>query len=229
MILTCPNCQAQFMISASALGEAGRTVRCSKCAHQWHAAPVRDSLDGLKTLDVKDDTVRARTAEQEAPAFLKSPPPQAHTPKAPSDKKEIIITPRQRQVAGILTAAAIILLSVWGLVGLRHYMPALNPFFVTLGWYDVVPEANLVFERPNFVVENGKQKLSVNVINLGTKGSVLPSVNVRFYKGRQLVAEEIIRADQDKINPESSVSVVHTFDRLPTGITELRFSFVTPE
>lgn len=217
------------MISASALGEAGRKVRCSKCAHQWHAAPVRDSLDSLKTLDIKDETVRIQPAAQEAPAFLKSPPPQASASKTSSDKSEKIITPRQRQIAGACTAAAIILLSVWGIVGLRHYMPVLNPFFVSVGWYDVVPEANLVFERPNFVIENDKQKLSVNVINLATEGSVLPPVKVRFYKDKQLVAEEIIRADQDKINPESSVGITHTFDRLPAGITELRFSFVTPE
>lgn len=37
MILTCPSCAAQFNVNPNALGETGRTVRCGKCKHQWHA------------------------------------------------------------------------------------------------------------------------------------------------------------------------------------------------
>lgn len=38
MILTCPSCAAQFNVNPNALGETGRTVRCGKCKHQWHAS-----------------------------------------------------------------------------------------------------------------------------------------------------------------------------------------------
>ncbi|MBY0428995.1 MAG: zinc-ribbon domain-containing protein [Alphaproteobacteria bacterium] len=57
MILSCPSCAAQFNINPQALGEAGRTVRCGKCKHQWHAtAPLitlqADDLNGAKTSGV---------------------------------------------------------------------------------------------------------------------------------------------------------------------------------
>lgn len=39
MIITCPSCGASFNIKTEALGTAGRTVKCSKCAHRWHAMP----------------------------------------------------------------------------------------------------------------------------------------------------------------------------------------------
>lgn len=35
MILTCPNCSTRYLMSAAAIGEKGRDVRCAKCAHEW--------------------------------------------------------------------------------------------------------------------------------------------------------------------------------------------------
>jgi predicted Zn finger-like uncharacterized protein len=37
MIISCPSCGASFNIKAEALGPKGRSVKCSKCAHRWHA------------------------------------------------------------------------------------------------------------------------------------------------------------------------------------------------
>lgn len=39
MILSCPSCGARFRIDAAKLSPGGRSVRCSKCHHTWHAAP----------------------------------------------------------------------------------------------------------------------------------------------------------------------------------------------
>ncbi len=221
------------MISASALGAEGRGVRCGKCSHKWHASPPRDSLDDLKTINVTDTASPASTKiVDEPPAFLKTPPP-APPESAPSSGKKFVVTfldvEKQKKLAAVLVGLAIIFVTVWGLVGIRHHLPILHPFFVALGWHDVVPEPQLVFERPQLNMTQGRKAVSVNVINLSTESAVLPPVKVRFYKGKQLMQEEIIRADQDKINAESSVTITHGFERLPEGLTELRFSFINPE
>lgn len=39
MILECPECSARYLLSASAIGESGRDVRCTKCQHQWFQEP----------------------------------------------------------------------------------------------------------------------------------------------------------------------------------------------
>ena len=36
MIVSCPECSARFVLDATALGGAGRLVRCGKCTHTWH-------------------------------------------------------------------------------------------------------------------------------------------------------------------------------------------------
>ena len=39
MLLECPNCTTEFKVRAEALGDVGRTVRCSRCAFEWFAEP----------------------------------------------------------------------------------------------------------------------------------------------------------------------------------------------
>jgi predicted Zn finger-like uncharacterized protein len=39
MILTCPQCQAQYKLDPAALGTAGRDVRCVSCSHMWFQIP----------------------------------------------------------------------------------------------------------------------------------------------------------------------------------------------
>ena len=39
MILTCPSCQARYVVPDSAIGPAGRKVRCAGCRHSWFQDP----------------------------------------------------------------------------------------------------------------------------------------------------------------------------------------------
>lgn len=45
MIISCPSCGASFNVKPEALGPTGRSVKCSKCAHRWHANPDGTELD----------------------------------------------------------------------------------------------------------------------------------------------------------------------------------------
>lgn len=43
MILSCPSCQARYLVNPVQLGDAGRRVKCARCHHVWYAARPADS------------------------------------------------------------------------------------------------------------------------------------------------------------------------------------------
>jgi predicted Zn finger-like uncharacterized protein len=43
MILECPACSAKFSVPAKAVPPGGRSVRCSRCRHEWHAYATQDA------------------------------------------------------------------------------------------------------------------------------------------------------------------------------------------
>jgi predicted Zn finger-like uncharacterized protein len=47
MIISCPSCGASFNVKPEALGPTGRSVKCSKCAHKWHATSDESELDAM--------------------------------------------------------------------------------------------------------------------------------------------------------------------------------------
>src|ERR1700759_3061246 len=47
MILTCPNCDTQYVVKDGAIPPGGRQVRCASCKHSWH----QDSEETVSPLE----------------------------------------------------------------------------------------------------------------------------------------------------------------------------------
>lgn len=77
MIISCPNCSASFNVKAEALGPEGRTVKCSKCDHRWHATADEPGADAGMAEDAG-----AETEEQGAAAAGASEPSDEQTEAA---------------------------------------------------------------------------------------------------------------------------------------------------
>ena len=96
MILACPSCGASFRIDAGKLGARGRSVRCSKCKHTWHASPDDGRPDAAPSAEpahpqqAEGGTAEGGTAEGGAPERGSAGPPPA-TGEGPEPGNERVL------------------------------------------------------------------------------------------------------------------------------------------
>ncbi|MGE0178236.1 MAG: zinc-ribbon domain-containing protein [Sphingomonas sp.] len=94
MILTCPSCQKRYVVPDSAIGAAGRQVRCAACRRSWFQhAPAPVPAESLPP-----------PAPIAAPPVAPEPPPSA---EPAYDEQETFLRPR-RNPAKTWTIVAII-------------------------------------------------------------------------------------------------------------------------
>lgn len=74
MIISCPTCGASFNVKPEALGPTGRSVKCSKCAHRWHATADDGPSEESPVANADDATAEpaAEASADDTPAAAES-------------------------------------------------------------------------------------------------------------------------------------------------------------
>jgi predicted Zn finger-like uncharacterized protein len=87
MILTCPSCQARYVVPDSAIGAAGRKVRCAGCRHSWFQDPpelvvgAESAAAPLPAPPFAAPLSRSAAAPAERRSFERREPMQASAPE----------------------------------------------------------------------------------------------------------------------------------------------------
>lgn len=79
MIVDCPSCGTRFRLDESALGAAGRRLRCSVCDHVWFRAPPEAAGGGT---DAPRRATQAAAGRDSATAPAPRPMPAAERSRA---------------------------------------------------------------------------------------------------------------------------------------------------
>lgn len=173
MLLSCPECRTRYLIPDSAIGIAGRQVRCANCKHSWFqpgpdpagsaaadAAIAPPGDDGGATVPPAPDSATEPGLQQEPvpavpppPSFMSAPPmadaPMIDDAAEPpvADEADSGDAPPRRNPARLWTIAAIAA-ALLLIAGLAAVQLGGNALMSALGLGGAAAETPLLLEVP---------------------------------------------------------------------------------
>jgi predicted Zn finger-like uncharacterized protein len=203
MILTCPQCSTRYHVDATALGAAGRTVRCASCGARWSVKPPADT---------------PQTVE------FSPPGPAAAARMRPVAATEHDQNRRSFSLIGSLVAVLVILIAASVVIGRNEIVagfPASASIYQKLG-LPVALDLGLQFEEitSTRLEEGGIAVLVVEgaIVNATSHDRAVPPIRITLLDsgGRQL-QEELFQAKEQHLEPGAKTSfsgrVVNPADR----------------
>jgi predicted Zn finger-like uncharacterized protein len=200
MILTCPECATRYFVGDEAVGDTGRTVRCTNCGRSWRAV-----ADAPLDLHLSTDGAMAREPAP-SPTELKA----TELPRAYRARVEETKRVREAAASGAVWAAiaAVFLLVVGAAVVFR--IDVVKAFPRTASLYAAVGlpvnQVGLTIERIQAqpALQDGRAALMVTgvVRNIRSKAVVSPPLQIALLdKVGKRVATKTARVPDAKVPP----------------------------
>jgi len=254
MIVTCPECDARFMLNAAVLAPAGRKVRCTKCEHVWlqqpdeeDLAPPADSVFDDRDLEPAEDLAQgdapadAPMAEETAMGEDESgmePIPDDIKPivksAAPVLEGEGMQTARYFWVSFIVFA----LIGLLALLPLRsrivHAWEPANTFYKVVGMGIPPAGKGLAFEGLK-ASEHKTQEGTVLLIegriaNNTESGIEVPALKTSLLGLGEVLHEKVLKGEKKQVLPaQTSVKFQTTVGNPPSGAISARLSVASLE
>lgn len=218
MILTCPECQARYVVDPAKIPPHGRKVRCARCRHDWtHVPPPPRPAE---------DLAHARDLPLEPIPEAVKPIPEGSNLPAPRRHRD------DDRRGGQLWAAAL-LLAALALAGglLRGPVVALWPasarLYAAIGLDVPPPGAELEFRDITARIEGGELNIAGRLVN-GAAGprQVLP-IRLVVSDGAVELARIPVALSPGRLAAGEAVEFDWT-GPAPEGAAELRLELAAP-
>ena len=203
MILTCPQCSTRYHVDATALGAAGRTVRCANCGQRWSVKPPADTPQIVE---------------------FGTPDPVTVPRMRPTAANEQVQNRGSISLIGSLVAVLAVLIVASAVIGRNEIVagfPASASIYRGLG-LPIAVDLGLQFEQitSTRLQEGGIAVLDVEgaIVNMTPQDRPVPPIRITLLDsgGRQL-QEELFQAKEQHLEPGAKTSfsgrVVNPADR----------------
>lgn len=239
MIVSCPNCATRFEVPESALGPAGRKVRCSACAHLWRQH-ADGSVEELPPADAAEPAGPVIDVEPSPPAedlhaAREEPPPRRRRFGRAAEVEDEVAPRRRKRRAVALVLLVLVILGAGGagMLLLRGEGSIMSRLSSLLGSKSESPVAGLNFENVATArrQESGQWVLVVTgeVVNTTTE-----SRNVPLLRGSLLGAENkelqhwTFNANADRLDGGQRTRFETTFRQPTSEATDIKVTFAVP-
>jgi predicted Zn finger-like uncharacterized protein len=212
MIVTCQACSTRYLVDPRALGSAGRTVRCAKCAHTWHQVPPTDSPRSIDlVLDDEGDPPRIIGSRSQLP----------------------IAAPRRKRFGGFARLLLVLILVLGALVGavaardqVVAFWPAAAALYAEIGLRTTPPASNFEIRKMALSLdkENGAQVVIVEgeIANVSNAARDVPKLRLilKDKEGKE-VDQSTIAVPGPRLLPGASVPFRTSIPQPSTAATSV--------
>ena len=247
MILSCPSCQARYLVNPVQLGGAGRRVKCARCHHVWYEERPADSLVAAapsQRADPLDQTApRPDLAASRPQAPAAEPPPSASSydpyPPVSGQLPSTVVLRRSRVPAAFWTLLVLLVgaVVVVGAVArddmVRLYPPAIA-FYEAMG---LTVDRSVLADHPQLqpalriaglvsaIDETGGLLVSGTVVNDADDGRRIAPLTIalRDTDGRAL-ASHPVDLGRNRLEAGQSVAFEIAIEDWPDGAVEATVS-----
>ncbi len=230
MIVSCPSCSTRFVVDPSALGEAGRRVRCARCQHVWFQERPADAVS------IPPPPAPPSASEPAAAPRRAGPlPPSANLPARPED---VARRPAGSAAAWVLLAAVIGAIVALGYVGrhdvVRLWPPALalyDGLGIDMAGLDPVEDLGVspgLVVRPDLESEivpspaGDTLRIRGHIDNVSEVPRVVPPLEVELSDAEDNALHRwVFRPEADRLEPGESVPFETSFTGADTEVARL--------
>ncbi len=243
MILTCPNCATRYSTTAQAIGDNGRTVRCSSCNTTWFVSTNPDILD-LKQQESEEqriiDTPLEEVVEPEKDYAGYDMSAEPVTGAHVQIRDMVDQRRRNRSLMGVslIWFITIALLGLAALYAFTNRQSIVEKYPGTATIYQAfgvdVNEIGLQFEDPTIrrLPIDGVETLVINghIVNITNEDRDIPMLELSIVnKADEVLASWVIEPPQPSLQAEGRIEYKSEYQNPPVDGERVLYRFVDEE